>query len=616
VNDTTAETLYVNVTGGTLAPTSHFGKLAGSSSALTINAGAITGLAIKVSGISSLKQLNVTTSQVTGTTIHPILGSNITVSTADKFGNPVISGGTTTVTLTADTFAGQAAGFNASDSSVTYGSIYPYTPSAGVSTAITLTIPSGYSTVSPAGVFFFGIDYGSQSQLVATSSSGLATGKSTMITTYTLSPTALVLSPSSNVHVQAGSSTGVGAALAIAQKNVPVAFGFSSATTYMGSYSSTGTNTTTVFTTVNTNNVAVANATVVVATKLNTAININATETLTPTLKATPVVSTGQLITAAGVLAKLTVLPYFAGLSGSEAMATTVVPSSSIYLNITATDAYGNLKTVSGNTQLALSASAGTLSITQPIISSGVSSTNASGVSILFVAPSTVGTVVTITATGIASGVSVNGSAKVTVVNKTPLLSASGPTTWTSGIPSTISGTANASQGIANNKITSITYSVNGGTAQPVAFTSAANVAFSFSVLLTGNSNVNVTVKDTAGNANWYVVQVPPLPTSKTFTLSTPLTQVNFVGGPAAVQASFTNNGATSLTVIIVANVLNAQGSVILESTATVTIAAGATGIGYPVIQGIAHGTYTVQVTVYTTAYVTLSSTSSVTVTV
>jgi hypothetical protein len=68
--------------------------------------------------------------------------------------------------------------------------------------------------------------------------------------------------------------------------------------------------------------------------------------------------------------------------------------------------------------------------------------------------------------------------------------------------------------------------------------------------------------------------------------------------------------------VIIVANVLNAQGAVILESTATVTATAGQTVSGYPVIQGIAHGTYTVSVTVYSTAYVTLSTTTTVSVTV
>jgi hypothetical protein len=94
------------------------------------------------------------------------------------------------------------------------------------------------------------------------------------------------------------------------------------------------------------------------------------------------------------------------------------------------------------------------------------------------------------------------------------------------------------------------------------------------------------------------------------------LKQVSFVGGPAAVNATFTNNSPTSLTVIIVANVLNAQGAVILESTATVTVAGGATGVGYPVIQGIAHGTYTVSVTVYSTAYVTLSPTTTLSVTV
>jgi len=614
VNDTTAEKLYVAVFGGAIVAPSINGTILGNSSALIIYPGAISGLAIKVLGVSSSHILNISTTQG----LHPIAPASISVSTADKYGNPVVSGGTTNVVLTADTFSGQPAGFSSASA---YGLSYPYAPSPVVNTSVTLTIPNGQSTVSPTtAYYFFGVDYGSQSQLVATSSSGLATGLSSMIKTYALSAQAVTLFPASNVNVEAGSSQNVNATLAVAQKNVPIAFGFSGSSTYPGSYSSTGTNATTVFTAI-VGTSAVATATVVVATTLNAKVYINATETLNSTTSATPVIATGALVTTAGSLAKLTVQAFFGTAAFSlTGQSTSVVAKGTLYLNITATDAYGNAKTVTGDTQLTVTASAGALSTTVPVILLGTSSTYNSGDAVQFVAPSTVGTVVTISASGVSSGVSLSGSTTVTVVSATPLLSVTGPSSWTSGIPSPISGTANASTGIASNKITTITYSVNGGTAQAIAFSSAANVAFSFSVLLTGTSNINVTITDSAGNTNWAIVQVPPLAPALTFTSAgTGLpAQYQFPnGGPEAVATTFTNNGATSLTIVVIANVFTSGGIPLTPSpTATATVAAGASATVYNLLSGFPHGTYTVTVNVYSTAYVSLSPTYTVTVTV
>ena len=109
---------------------------------------------------------------------------------------------------------------------------------------------------------------------------------------------------------------------------------------------------------------------------------------------------------------------------------------------------------------------------------------------------------------------------------------------------------------------------------------------------------------------------MPPVTTAKTFTNASAVNLFQFPNGPKAINATYTNNAASSLTVIVVANVLNSQGAIILESTGTMQVAAGATGSTYPIIQGVASGTYTVQVTVYSLQYVTLSPTTSITVTV
>lgn len=636
VNDTTAEGLTVTVSGGTLASTSTGGQLTGSSTLLGIFAGAITSLAVKISntvGVTTLsysptganKILNITY----GWGLTPLLGNggdtgNITVSTADKYGNPVKSTGTTQVTVTADTYAGQSAGFNTT--TATYGHTYPYAPTGGVVPALQLTISAGSSTVVLPDNYFFGVDYGSQSQIVATSTSGLATGVSVMIVTYTLSSTPLTI-VAHTLSPKAGSTDAISATLLSSQTqqaNVPV--NFANTTDTVGIFTN-GLTSINVTTTVTTGGAEIANATFTPSTVAGATVSLTAKDNLPGTnaqftynTAATPI----TLTTSGGTVSKLVVLTALSSYAANAGTppSTYVTSKGALYVAVATADAYGNPATVSAPTQIQLSSTGG-LSATLLEIANGykdtVNSTLAanwpSGLSTSIFTPTT-GSTFTITATAVVAGVPLTGTTTVTVVSATPLLSVSGPATLTTGIPSTITGTANASRGIANNKITSITYSINGGAAQGVSFTSAANVAFSFSILLSGNSNVNVTVADSAGDSIWQVVQVPPIPAAKTFTNSTDLKEVTFTGGPDAVQASYTNNGATSLTVIIVANVLNAQGAIILESTATVTIAAGATGTGYPVIQGIAHGTYTVQVTVYSTSYVALSPTTSLTATV
>jgi hypothetical protein len=641
VNDTTAEKLTIYVDGGTLASTSSGGTITGNTGALQIYPGAITALAVQIvntvnavktiySPTGANKVLNITSGQgLTALVGNGGDANNITVSTADKFGNPVNSTGTTQVTVTADTFSGQSAGFNVS--TATYGATYPYTPTHGVLASLQLTIPSGTATVTVPDNYFFGIDYGSQSQIVATSTSGLASGSSVRIVTYTLTSNALTIH-AVTLSPKAGSTDGISVTQsAIQQANVPV--NFANTTDTVGTFSN-GLQSINVTTTVTSAGAEIANATFTPSTLAGATVTLVAKDNVPGTnavfTYGTPSASI-TLTTVGGSISKLVVLTALSQFNANAGtpLASTTITTGSMYVAIRTADAYGNPSAVSANTQIQLSTTGGLSASLLEIANSYSDTVNStlatswpSGLSESIFTPTT-GSSFTITASATVNGVPLTGSTTITVVSATPLLTATGPTTLISGIPSAISGTANASTGIANDKITSITYSVNGATPQAVAFTSAANVAFTFSVLLSGTSNINVTVTDTAGNSAWTIVTVPPLPPAMTFTAPTGASnqpkQYQFPnGGPQAVNATFTNNGASSIQIIVIANVFTSPGGLpeTPSPTATATVAAGATVQTFELLNGLPHGTYTVQITVYTTTYVTLSPTYTVTVTV
>lgn len=118
--------------------------------------------------------------------------------------------------------------------------------------------------------------------------------------------------------------------------------------------------------------------------------------------------------------------------------------------------------------------------------------------------------------------------------------------------------------------------------------------------------------------SNWNSVFLAPAcpTTSQTMENVTDLQQINFPNGPSMINGTYVSGYDGTLTVIIVANVLNAQGAIISASTATVTLGAFGTASGYPIIQALPHGEYEIDVTVYATNYVTLSPTESVAVVV
>jgi hypothetical protein len=638
VNDTTIADSALQVTVG--APIMN--TLDGSSGALTnstssvvrILAGTATKLTVTVGGVPSSQVVNVTSSTWAGGV--PILGTAIVITATDKFSNTATVTGVS-LNVAVNTLSGQTAGFSTQGN---YAGSYPYAPTGGVLASLTSFSMTGNPMSLTTNNFFYGVDYGSSSQItVAATGASLASATSSLIKTYTLT-TQLASIGSSTLAPKAGASftltaTGTSTLANPAQAGVPV--WFLNATDY-STLTSTATK---ALTSVSSSGTETATWTVTAPTTAGTSTSFNAEEVLfnggTATFTGTtsPLTNSsaqigaavGPIVTAPGTISKLVVNAYFANPAGQTfslstwkttyGLSTVVIPSATMYIDVVTTDANGNVVPVTGVTQVALSATAGTLSVTTvltiPNGGNDIASSNVgSSTAVAFVAPATVGSTATITGTG----AGLTGSVTITVVTATPNLAVTtAPTTIVTGVPSTFSGIVNATKGALGVTITSIIYSVNGGSPSTVTI-GAANAAWTFSVLLTAKANsVNITALDSRSKVNTVLLSVPAIPAAQTFTNSTDLKQVAF-GSTAAINATFTNNAAYTLTVIIVANVLNAQGSVISEPTSTVTATAGQTVWGLAIIQGIPHGTYTVSVTVYSTAYVTLSPTTTLTVTV
>jgi hypothetical protein len=629
VNDTTAESLILVVgdhaPNSNLAPTGVLANATTASNVVTVNAGTASKLAITVNTVTSSHIYNVTSSTwATG----PITGGSISIKATDKFANVATVTGVS-LNVAVNTLSGQTAGFSTQPG---YSGSYPYTPAGGVVASLASFSMTSNPMTLTTNNFFYGVDYGSTSQItVAASGASLASATSSLIKTYTLSSALASISSSTYTPAAGGTFTLTATGGSPAQAGVPV--WFFNTTDY-----STLTSTATKAITSVSSGTETATWTVSAPTKSGTSTTFTAEEVISSSggvlTNSSATAPTSSIVTQPGAVSKLVVSAYLTNPAltpntypfskTSYPVSTVVVPKGTMYIDAVTTDAFGNSVPVAGVTQIALSTSAGSLSVTTVLtipnggidLAASAGSGQGSQTTVAFTPPTTVGSTATIIASG--TGLT-SGSVTITVVTATPnLVVTTAPTTITAGVPSTFSGVVNATKGIQGDQITSISYSVNGGAASTVTI-GAANAAWTFSVLLTASANsITITATDaqTPANTNTVVLSVPAIPAALTFTNSTALKQVNFVGGPAAVNATFTNNAASTLTVIMVANVLNAQGAVILESTATVTAAAGTTVSGYPVIQGIPHGTYTVSVTVYSTGYVTLSPTKTLTVTV
>ena len=619
VNDTVEETFVAYAGGPQTYASAHSslsgmiteGSLLGNGTTSTINvqAGTLSQLTVMVNGYD---QANANQINVTSTSNILIPNTNISVSTTDKYGNTIATS-PTSVTLTVTSIAGETAGFTTGSLTATY----PYTPA-------TLLLSVGPFSITgsghPSSSLYVGPDYGSNSFITATSS-GLS-GTSLHIVTYSFS-TGTTTVGSNETTVPAGSGANVTATLPVNQAGVPMYFVVDNSTAYAGTFSGAEF--------VQTTSVATASGTTPSGPSSSAILMVDTTTGASTSVLAgyyaNPATRTGNgtlatpITTVAGPAASLVISSYFD--SGLTAKSTSIVPSGSLYLNVAAADAYGNTVTQNAlNTiQVSISTSSGALSLTTAYITTTHSSTAASGYTIQYVAPSAVGTS-KLSASAIYNGVPVSGTTTISIVSSTPtLVLTSTPTTVTTGTPQSITGWANVSAGINGGYIKTLQYSLNGANYVTIPSGAATN-QFTITVLLKASNIISIGAVDNSGNMANVTVNIPPLSPALTFTNTSSIAKITFPnGGPQAVNATFTNNSPSSLTVLVIGQAYqNVSGTWVplsppISSTLSNVPSTGSAS-GYLLLQGYAPGTYKVVVTVYSLQYVTYSQPITVYVTV
>jgi hypothetical protein len=227
------------------------------------------------------------------------------------------------------------------------------------------------------------------------------------------------------------------------------------------------------------------------------------------TVAASPVVT--FIVTKPNVPVTFTVLTYYD--SGLVTAATHAATGATIYVDVTISDTYGNVATNTAVTaiQINLAATGGTLSATTVYIPSGFADTFHSFGPITWTMPSAVGSV-SLTAAGVLNGKQVSSTPNtLTVVSPLPTLAIISPVPLSGVIYSSVnsvvfSGQANVSIGYASAgpeavKITSVTYSVDGGAAQAAPITSGYTITFSVAATMTaGLHSLVFNATDSLGN--------------------------------------------------------------------------------------------------------------------
>jgi hypothetical protein len=257
--------------------------------------------------------------------------------------------------------------------------------------------------------------------------------------------------------------------------------------------------------------------------------------------------------TVANVPTTFTVLTYYANIEppaplphGLMGPATHAATGASIYVDVTISDAYGNVATNTGANQIQISlvSSCGSscpLSAFTVYIPSGGSDTFASFGAIVWTMPSATGTV-TLTASGVLAGMAkTSAPASLGVVSPKPTLAIISPTPMSGVIYSSnnavvFNGQANVSIGYASSgsfavNIVSVTYSVDGGAVQTAPTTTGNKITFSVAATFTaGLHTIYFNATDSLGNvasSTKYSVLVDTTAPTVAFTTKTGAT-VNF----------------------------------------------------------------------------------------
>jgi hypothetical protein len=716
------------------------GCTATSSSTITTVAGAPAAVTVTAEGSSTTTGYITTTGKptYTGAVLSAEIASGgITGALTDMFGNAVTSGitfsGTQGCTILA--FGGT---FDNAGTATTTDSIAGNTASCSTAGAIA-------STENYFQSLTFGTTAYVQVSMTGTygGSTFTATGNSQTLSTSSMDTAAVVGTPGLSVGtapgtISAGSATGVVTTLTLTytlsvnQLGVPVTFlAVNTTSPYTGSFvGGMGPSTHSDLANVTVNTVentggtaAIATATFTIDPTVGAAVKFEAEfanpVTGNPAHIIGPSAATGLYTTGPGAQSKLSVNTYFT--SPASNPTTSTVAGQNVYLNVVLTDYWGNAVAVSSGGQLQItlsdSPSAGVFSATSVYIAQGQVDTLHSFGTITFAVSATaaLGTV-TISATGFYSG-----SGTLNIVSPNPTITVNTPSGTVGHIVYSafhgvgFSGTAAPSAGYLAGAVTisSVTYSVDGGTAvtasgttswtavptmanglhtvkftatdsngntatnttsvlvdttgptitaptqlaygagSPIQFTivesegdlnaasvvASSNSSATLTTTVTGTNNPGASVTYTvsvsglpATTGHWsltlnaksmtgvaatavtIVVQVTVAQAQSLVISGTPTSST--VNGYTGVSATYTNEWSTSQNVIAFAVWKNSIGQTVYVSAGSANLAAGASQAFFLPEVGLAAGSYTVNVSVWTTSNTPVSVQTSVTVTV
>ena len=358
--------------------------------------------------------------------------------------------------------------------------------------------------------------------------------------------------------------------------------------------------------------------------------------------------------TDSGKASTFTVLTYYE--SGLTTPASHAATGATIYVDVTISDAYGNvaLNTAITQIQIGLSASCAAtcpLSATNVYIPSGGSDTAFSFGPITWTMPTSLGAV-TLRASGVLGGKSVTSApASIGVVSPLPTLAITGPTPESGVIYSStasvvFTGQANTSIGYAATgpqavSIASVTYKIDSGAVQTAPIASAYDVIFSVAATFSqGVHHVSFNTTDSLGNTavgqTYEVLVDTAAPTMKFSTANN--AQIGYgqsvkawivaaqgdlnassvvvtINGTAAASSQFTITGANNLGssvnyTITITGLFAGHDALGLSASSLAGLSGVATGITVDVIVPISQS-----VVINSAAYGTLGSFNGISVT-
>jgi len=612
VNATYASSYTIIASGGSVT-TAVTGEISYSSASFTVVAGTPTQVIVALSTDSNNYKTDYATGPVTVTGI----------SLADAYGNPVTMPSGTVITLSTSAGTLESAGSLSwlSPSKLSYG------------TQLSTTLTSSELTVS-GPLLYVPVPYGSSSQISASvnipsssSYAGTYSGTSNVVITSTSSGVSYVAttSPSSPAAGQTIKATvqltfptlASGSVKSVGQPNVPVYFYVSTSPTPTYTAPSYATPASGVEYT-NSSGYAVFSFTET-STSESVYVWTSIPQPVTgkPSAMLSNVSTTSAITVSAGAPAALKIIT-----SPSKYLPINGTAS----VNVELTDAYGNpVSPTSTSLQITLSVSAGSLSANTVYITSGQTSTSASGYSVEYYAPSTTGAV-TITAKAVQPSIS-SATKTLLVVSKYPMLGVTSPANGTVLTTQNITVNAWAAPSPAapsGTYITRFMYSLNGAKNVSVAITSTNSSGYDFYsfkvTLVSGLNTIKLYATDSQGLTSEYTVTytlstVPPTPAQTIiFPTSAPPMQTK-VAGINVINVTMYNNVSTTLTAIPIVVLSNSTFSWSVVGNPT-PIAPGQTVVSLVSVQNIPAGTYTAKIFIVTPSGITISGYKTITVTI